>query len=100
MATHSFPPGPYERDGATVYKLTGKPCGKQAPNGINIFTARVQHQTCVPEVAESIAILFQAATDLLAACEMVKSWCELNNRTYSPIYEPVCAAIAKAKGGA
>lgn len=44
--------------------------------------------------------LISAAPDLLAACETVKNWCELNDRTGSVIYKRVCAAIDKAKGGA
>ena len=96
-------PGPYERDGLTVYTL--QESGNRRVPMVNRWCAHVQTAPGTPE-AELVAVaaLFQAAPDMADALagieqtarEYVRNW--PNSPTVRAPWEAVLAALAKARG--
>jgi hypothetical protein len=92
-------PGPWERDGTTVYKLNGVPI-EGAPKGWNLWTARVMlsdAKRCSPEEVEANARLIAAAPDLLAVLERYVE-ADSGPELEDSLHVDAVAAIAKARG--
>lgn len=92
MSGHT--PGPYKRDGRFVYASTEYRMPSGGTVEVNRFSASVSpgHE-CSPEEAEAVAVLFQAAPELLAACKAALLVMD-DGRTEDLVH----AAIAKATG--
>lgn len=99
-------PGPWERDGRTIYKLEHARWHKGESIQRNRFDARVQgHHECPPEEVEAVAQLMQAAPDMLAALRKVVALCEnihpendFDSANLLDATDAATDAIAKATG--
>lgn len=101
MSESKFTPGPYLRDGVTVYALQHAGWRKGEEQFCNRIYASVQRGPgCPPEEVEAVARLFQAAPDLLEALRLCYDHCRLYSREVerNNVGEAVRAAIAKATG--
>jgi hypothetical protein len=93
-------PGPYLRDGATIYALTPNSTSVGPPE-INRWSAHVQRQNGTDgagaDECEAVARLFQSAPDLLAALEYLVTIAD-DEGWSSFILGDAQAAIRRARG--
>jgi hypothetical protein len=94
-------PGPWDREGTTVYKLNGVSV-EGAPNGWNLFTVRIScsdTKRCPPDEVLANARLIAAAPDILATLEEIVRYVSPgDDQVFASMLEDAKAAIRKANG--
>lgn len=73
------------------------PPARTAPGGTQVNDQSTDFSGSVTILSGPVVRLQEQRDKLLAACQQVKDWLQLNNRTESVLYAPLCAVIAEVE---